>query len=77
MAVRKDWERISCRLDAICSKEGQRTVDRCLDVSTNMKYGLLIGWLLQVDLNGGPYLRETHVNGCDVKHCLFKVLNRD
>lgn len=34
-----------------------------LDGSTNMKYGLLIGWLLQVDLDGGLYLRKTHVAG--------------
>ena len=51
----------SCRLDAICSEEGQRIYDEVLNCSTNMKYGLLIRWLLQVDLYGGPYLRKTHV----------------
>lgn len=34
-----------------------------MDRSTNMKYGLLIGWLLQVDLDGGPYLCKPHVAG--------------
>ena len=31
--------------------------------STNMEHGLLIGWLLQVDLDGGAYFRETHAAG--------------
>lgn len=44
-------------------EEGQRVFDEHLDSSTNMKHRLLIGWLLQVDLDGGPYLRETHVAG--------------
>ena len=51
----------SCRLDAICSEEGQRLLDESSESSTNMKDGLLIRWLLQVDLGGGPYFRETHV----------------
>lgn len=51
----------SCRLDAIYSEEGQRRRDKWWDSSTYMKYGLLIRWLLQIDLDGGPYLRETHV----------------
>lgn len=53
----------SCRLDAICSEEGQRMLYGYLDSSTNMKYGLLIRWFLQVDLDSGPYFRETHVAG--------------
>lgn len=51
-----------CRLDAIYSEEeGQRMLEESLDSSTDMEYGLLIRWLLQVDLDGGPYLRETHI----------------
>ena len=51
----------SCRLDAIYSEEDQRMLNECLDGSTNMKDGLLIRWFLQVDLDGGSYLREPHV----------------
>ena len=38
-------------------------LDECLDSSTNMKDWLLIRWLLQVNLDGGAYLCETHVAG--------------
>ena len=61
--LRRIVEGNSCRLDAIYSEEGQRMFDERLDSSTNMQDGLLIGWLFEVNLNGGPYLRETHVAG--------------
>lgn len=53
----------SCRLDAICSGEDQRLLVGISESSTNMKHGLLIGWLLQVDLDGGSNFRETHAAG--------------
>ena len=37
-------------------------LNRCLEVSTNMEYGLLVGWFLQVDIEGSAYLGETHVS---------------
>ena len=56
-----EW--ISCRLDAICSGEGQRLLDELPESLTNMKHRLLIRWLLQVDLDGSSYLRKTHAAG--------------
>lgn len=52
-------------------------LDKSLNMSTNMKYGLLIRWLLQVNLDGSPYLRETHVvGGTDqMGDTLFKTWN--
>ena len=55
-------------------------LDKPLNIPTNMKYGLLICWLLQVNLDGSPYLRETHVvwrNRPDTRFFLFRTLTEN
>lgn len=66
----------SCRLGAIYSMEGQRMFDSSSGSSTNMKHGLLISWLLQIDLDGGTYFRETHAAGESDKRWYFSQFAR-